>query len=426
MISFIKHFVNTEEKKRLLSNFFSLSVLRVFTYILPLLTLPYLVRVLGVEKFGLVMFAQSFIMFFNILVDYGFNLSATREVSIYREDQNKLTEIYSSVITIKFILVGLSFIILSIIVFSFKKFSNDWELYCLTFLLVIGQALFPIWYFQGLEKMKYVTIVNITSRALFTVAIFIFIHKETDYIFVPLLNGLGFIGGGLYSLWIIKTHFHQKFVLQKFQTLINYFKESSQFFLSRVSVSIYTLANTFVLGLFTNNTLVGYYSVAEKLYMAMQSLYAPVVQTLYPYVAKERDIKLFKKIFYSAIFLNIISVIFLYFFGKYIFALLFTQKIAEESIKVFNIFLVANFIVVPSILIGYPFLGALGFAKYANMSVIYASIVHFIGLTILIISHNINIYNVAIMVIITQCIDFMYRLYGILSNKLWFKKKYRR
>ena len=113
MINKIKNMVNSEDKKRLASNFFSLSVLQVFTYVLPLLTLPYLVRVLGVETFGLVAFATAFITFFNILVDYGFNLSATREVSIHRENKDKITEIYSSVLSIKFILIFVSLIILS-------------------------------------------------------------------------------------------------------------------------------------------------------------------------------------------------------------------------------------------------------------------------------------------------------------------------
>ena len=156
MINKLKSLANTEDKKRLLSNFLSLSVLQAFTYVLPLLTLPYLVRVLGAENFGLVMFAQAFIIFFNILVDYGFNLSATREISVNRENKEKLTEIYSSVMSIKFLLIGVSFTALSIIIFSFENFSKNIDLYYLTFLWVIGQALFPVWYFQGLEKMKYI------------------------------------------------------------------------------------------------------------------------------------------------------------------------------------------------------------------------------------------------------------------------------
>ena len=419
MIKFIQNIANTEDKKRLLSNFFSLSLLQTFTYILPLLTLPYLVRVLGVENFGLVMFAQAFIMFFNILVDYGFNLSATREVSVHRDDKEKLTEIFSSVMSIKFILIIISFLILSIVVFSFEKFSSHWELYLLTFLMIIGQALFPVWYFQGLERMKYITIVNITSKLIFTIAIFVFIQNESDYILVPILNGLGFIVGGLYSLWIIHKHFYQKFAFQSTETIMIHFKDSSQFFLSRLAASLYTTANAFVLGIFTNNTMVGYYSIAEKLYMGMQSLYGPMAQTLYPYVAKQRNITLFKKIFFNVVFINIIGVVFLYLFGESIFSLLFTQEIGLESITVFYILLVANLMTVPSILIGYPFLAALGYKKEANNSVIFGSLIYLALVISLIILNKITIYNIAYMVIMIELFILLYRTQKVVKYKLW-------
>lgn len=409
----------SQDKKRLLSNFLSLSVLQIFTYALPLLTLPYLVRVLGVEKYGLVMFAQSLIVFFNILVDYGFNLSATREVSVNRDNKEKITEIFSSVMTIKLLLLTASLLLLTIVVFSFERFYADKELYFITFTLVLGQALFPIWYFQGLERMKYITLINILSRVIFTVAIFIFIHEEGDYILVPLLNGLGVITGGIYALYLIRKSFNQKFVIQNLTTLKRHFKDSTDFFFSRVSVSIYTSANAIVLGLFTNNTMVGYYSIAEKLYQTIQGLYGPITQALYPYVAKEKNIKLFKKIFYSVITLNIMGVIFLFYFGESIFSFLFTQEVGEESIDVFHIFLLANLVTVPSVLIGYPLLGALGYTRFANNSVIFGSFIHFFGLSILVFFGGINIYNVVLMVVLTEFFVFTYRIFWVINKKLY-------
>jgi len=414
--------VNTEDKKRLLLNFFSLFILKVFTYVLPLLTLPYLVRVLGIEKFGLVMFAQAFIMFFNILVDYGFGLSATREISIHRDNKDKVTEIFSSVITIKATLILISFLILTIIIFSFEKFSSDWQLYYLSFLLVIGNALFPVWYFQGMEKMKHITIVNIASKSFFTILIFVVIQEPEDYIYLPLLNGLGYIVGGLVSLWIVYKHFNQSFTLQKFNILKNHFIDSSHFFLSRASVTIYTSANIFVLGLFTNNIMVGYYSMAEKLYQALQGFYQPVVQALYPYVSRKKNIKLFKKLFSTIVLVNTLGIILLYFIGQDIFHLLFTQNIGSESLEVFHILLIAGLIVVPSILLGYPFLGALGFSKYANLSIIYASLFHLIGLYTLMTFDNITIYSVSTMVCFTELLVFSLRIYWIRRKSLWQKR----
>ncbi|WP_029522916.1 flippase [Persephonella sp. KM09-Lau-8] len=287
MINKIKGLFNTEDKKRLLSNFLSLSILQGANYILPLITLPYLVRVLGPEKFGLIMFAQAFIQYFVILTDYGFNLSATREISIHRENKEKISEIFSSVMIIKFSLLVISFIILTLIVFSFEKFRKDWLVYYLTFGMVVGQVLFPIWFFQGIEKMKYITFLNILAKTIFTVAIFIFVHQVSDYIYVPLLNSLGFIIAGILALWIVFKDFGINFSKVPFESLINKLKEGWHVFISTIGINLYRNANVFILGIVTNEKVVGYYAIAEKILKAIQSLQNPLGQALFPFFSKK-------------------------------------------------------------------------------------------------------------------------------------------
>ena len=414
----IKSVLSSSDKRRLFENFISLFVLQGANYILPLITFPYLVRVLGAEKFGLIAFAQAFVQYFIVLTDYGFNLSATKEVSVNRDNKEKLSEIFFSVMFIKLALLFLSFFIMSVIVFSFDKFRKDWLVYYLTFGIVIGQTLFPVWFFQGMEKMKYITALNITSKILFTIFIFVFIHSVSDYIYVPLIYSLGFITGGLLGIFFVFRNFNIKFALPGTRQLLKYLKDSSHFFLSRVSVSVYTSTNAFILGIFTDNKMVGYYSIAEKLYTSLQQLFHPLLNALYPYVAYEKKVSTYKKIFKLAVLVNIILVVFLFIFSPEIISLIFGNGL-EVSVDVFRILLICGVVVVPSILIGYPFLAALGFTGYANYSVVFGSIFHVIGLFLLILLGLVNVYSVALMVFFTESFVLGYRIYGILKNGLW-------
>ncbi len=230
MIKKIKNTFESEEKKRLLSNFFSLSILQGANYILPLITFPYLVKVLGVEKFGLVMLAIAVISYLNILVDYGFNLTATREVSIYREDKVRLNKIFNSVLFTKFFLLNIAFIFLFI---GVELFSVSPLLFIFSFGIVIGKALFPQWFFQGMEEMKYISYINIGAKVIFMLLIFVFIRKESDYLYVPLLNSLGFIISGIVALLIVVKKYNFKLHLS-FNRVVFYLKEGFVVFLANL------------------------------------------------------------------------------------------------------------------------------------------------------------------------------------------------
>jgi len=291
MPNFIDHiktkFFATETKKRLAENFLSLSILQGLNYILPLITLPYLVRVLGPEKYGLIAFAQAFIGYFMILTDYGFNLSATREISINRENKQKVSEIFSSVLTIKFFLCILSFLILASLLFI-PKFKKDWLVYIFTFGMVLGNVLFPVWFFQGMEKMRYITILNIIAKSIFTVCIFIFIKKMSDFVYVPLINSLGYLVAGMLSLRIVFKNFAVKFVIPSFENIKHQLKEGWHIFISQVFITGYTNSRIFAVGLFSpNNAITGYYAIAEKLMGIVQTFpLASVIQALYPRLSK--------------------------------------------------------------------------------------------------------------------------------------------
>ena len=169
-------------KKNLLKNIFSMVSLKGLEYLLALAILPYLVRVLGVEKYGAIVFMQSIIQYFVIIIDYGFNIITPRRIAI----TNNLLEhgkIFSSVIVCKIIL-GTFLTSLFLIIYLFTSLLNfvDIKLFIALYLNVIGNIIFPIWFFQGIQKMEYITVINILSRFITVIAIFLFVRTPDDYI----------------------------------------------------------------------------------------------------------------------------------------------------------------------------------------------------------------------------------------------------
>jgi len=147
--------VNLPEKlkpyRSLIHNFTSLSVLQVANYLFPLITLPYIVRVIGPAKYGLINFAAAFIAYFNLICDYGFSLSGTKKFSIIRDDKEKLSKTFSTILSIKLLLSLISAFVLGIIVLLIPIFNGHWEVYLLSSGFVIGGVLFPNWFYHGIE-----------------------------------------------------------------------------------------------------------------------------------------------------------------------------------------------------------------------------------------------------------------------------------
>ncbi|MCX5697254.1 MAG: flippase [Candidatus Omnitrophica bacterium] len=254
-----------------MNNVVSLSALQAITYVLPLVIIPYLFRVLGPDKFGLIAFAQAFVQYFVILTDYGFSITATKEISLCRNEHAKISRAFSSVMIVKIVLATLSFIVLGIIVYFIPKFRNDWMVYVLSFGTVLGSTLFPVWFFQGTEKMNYITNLNIVGGVLLALFIFFFIKGPQDYLLVPLANSLVFLITGFMGQYIVFRRFRVAFKWEGYKNLRQQLKAGWDIFISIAAINAYTTTRVFILGLLTNNNITGFYSIAEKIANACQT-----------------------------------------------------------------------------------------------------------------------------------------------------------
>ena len=297
-----KH-ITHKERKTVIENFVSLSSLQSINYILPVVVLPYLIRIIGFEKFGLIAFAQALVQYFTILTDYGFSLTATREISLCRHEKDRVCTIFSTVMTIKMILAAVSFLILLGLVYFIPKFKEDWLVYILSFGAVIGNTLFPVWLFQGQEKMRFISIINITAGMIYAIAIFVLIKNPGDYLLAPILSSTFYLTTGIIGLYIAFKKFDLEFVLQGYSHIAKELRVGWHMFISVVSINAYTTTRVFAVGLLTHNALTGYYAIGEKIANAFQTFpLDSLSQAIYPRLSniflknKRRALNLMNKI----------------------------------------------------------------------------------------------------------------------------------
>jgi polysaccharide transporter, PST family len=276
-----------KERKVVLNNFSSLTALQAITYILPIIILPYLFQVLGPEKFGLVAFAQAFVQYFMILTDYGFGISATKEISLCQDQPAKVSRIFSAVMAVKIGLASLSMIALCVILYFIPKFRIDWMVYVLSFGAVIGNSLFPIWFFQGTEKMKHIADINIAGGIFSAISIFLFVQSPHDYLMVPLIYSSVYLGTGIIGQYIVFRRFGISYKFPGYKNLRQQLEAGWNIFISNVAINAYTTTRIFAVGLLTNNTVTGFYSIAEKVANVFQTFpLASFTQALFPRLSK--------------------------------------------------------------------------------------------------------------------------------------------
>jgi len=264
----------------------SLYLIQFANYIVPLIMIPYLVRVLGPAGYGAVAFGQGLINYFMLFVEYGFDWSATRKISVHRNDPQVVNATALCVWAAKGLLALTGFGVLLALAGIIPRLSEEFLFLLILYGLVWGNVLFPTWLFQGMERMVAISLINLGMKLGVLIGIFTLIRKPEHYLLYAGLMSFGAILSGMTGMIVAFRMFRLRFDRITWSGVWETLKEGWVIFLSRASISLYTAGNAFILGMLTNNTVVGYYSAAEKIVKSILGLLDPIAQAAYPRFSK--------------------------------------------------------------------------------------------------------------------------------------------
>lgn len=405
-----------ENERKLVKNTFFLYLMQISNYVFPLLTFPYLTRVLGAEKYGVVVFSNAVMQYFTLFIEFGFLLSATNLCSQFRQDKDKLGHVTFGVIYAKILLAILAGSVLVILCIFVPNFKNNVSFFIFSYIGVCLTIFLPDFLFRGIEEMSILTYRVLFSKLVYTILIFVLVRKPENFIFVPVAT----IGANILAVVLTWYEVTRKNYISKTKIAIKdvllYLKESGTFFFSRVAVSLYSTLNTVLLGFKFSDGAMGQYGVANNLINTGRSFISPISDSIYPYLVKNKNYSLVKKLIFIIEPIIIFGCVVMFILAEPIIRIVCGEGY-EQAIPVFRAMLPLVIISLPTFLFGYPVLGALGKVKVANTSVMIGSVFHVVGLVVLyFILNKLNFITITLLTVCTELIVFGIRMFVIIKK----------
>jgi polysaccharide transporter, PST family len=326
-------------KAKVGKNIAYLSLVQTANYLFPLITVPHISRAIGVPKYGLVEFAMMSVIYFTALVDFSFDVSGTRKMARVRHRPGQVNLLFNSILFAKlglFILASLLFLVL---LFAVPAFKNQQSLLAAAYLINLSYVFYPNWLFQGLEKLGVIAIANFGIKLLFTLLIFTLVRDESDYVWVPLSNSIGYI---VVALVVFAYAFKQvpglHIQFPGFRAMAAVLKDGVALFFSNLLNKLYALSGITIAGLYLSNDPLGHFGAANKLYMVMLSMmFYPLHGAIFPHLnatlqkSKADYFTVFKKLGRTIFGIYAVGLAVLYFVAPYIVTLLFGAAFTEAT-----------------------------------------------------------------------------------------------
>lgn len=388
-------------------NFISLFVLKFFQIGTNFILLPFLIRKLGADGYGHITFANSIIVYFTILVTYGFNYSSVYAIAKYKENSRKIMEIVNVVLSAKLYLIFTSVLAILILSCLFSSVSQNIQLIYCYFLLVIGDSIFPQFYFQGIQQMDKISIINIGIKVCGLLLIVIFVRSSDEIILVPLFIGLSSVIGGCWGYVLMKKElkdfqFHLMGILSIKQALVT----STPYFLVNIAATIKDRTSSVIIASCISYSLASYYEIAQKIVLFMATGIGILSQVFYPVFASRIDKQREHKIFFLFLLSGIILCLALLIGSKFIYFILGGED-AVKYYKLIDVLSLSLLFLSVSTYWGTLKIGASGKGRMFSKGVFGGLLIYFVGLLFLYLVRQISIYSLSWLYVLANCTEMV-------------------
>ncbi len=410
--------INQDEKKTA-KNTVMLYIMAFAKLILPLLTLPYLTRVLSEESYGLVTYVKACMTYMQLIIDFGFILSSVKDIVNANDNKDEIGYIVGHTYVAKTILVGFAFVAMSVMCITIPILRGNILFSMLYFISIALTAYIADFLFRGMEKMHIITIIFLITKSISTAATFVFVHGDTDLLIVPILEivanlitvFLGFLFGKSFGIRIRVRNIRACFAM---------LKDSFNYFMSSMATTVFSALNTILIGIvITDLNQVAYWGVCTQIISAIQGLYAPITNGVYPHMIRQKSLKFIHKIMLLIMPIVTLGCAVCFIFSDFALSVVGGYNYAVAS-PIFRCLVPILFFSFPAQLYGWPTLGAVGLVKQTTISTIISACLQIAGLVILIVTNSMTLYSIAILKCLVEFSLAAIRIIITYSNKKLF------
>ena len=399
----------SNKKNGIAFNVAMLYMMNIAKLVFPLITLPYLTRVLSVECYGVVSYVKATMVYAQLVVDFGFMLSGVKSVTEARDDMEKVGRITGNIVLAKGMLSLAALAGIITVAFFIDILRENFLYTVLAFIPIALSVLLFDFLFRGLEQMHVIAIRYVIMKSISVALTLVLVKGNGDILWIPVLDILSSLVAIILTLIEVKKLGIKISFVESFRGSLAALKVSGVYFISEAATTVFGAFNTILVGIFMNETDVAYWAVCLQLVSAVRAMYTPINNGIYPQMIKRKDIGIIKKV--VKVFLPVVTIgcIIVMVFAKPILVIAGSSKYAAAA-PVMRCLVPVLFFSFPAMLFGWPTLGAIGKAKENTKTTLAAAAVQLIGLGILIVTDRFEIMLVALLKSFTEICLMLFRL----------------